>query len=83
MFLLIEININTDIIHHIISEIIQLDTISQIFHHFTISIHSAITQAQINHPIIEFVVDIGALKNVATFIHNAAQSKVSNIIAIN
>jgi hypothetical protein len=73
----------TDITHQIISDIIQLATISHILSQYTIDAHSATNHAHINHHIIEFVVEIGALKKVAIFNHNAAHNKVESIININ
>jgi len=69
--------------HHIKIATTQAEATAQTFHQFTIHNQADVIQAQIKPQKIECVIDTGALKNVAIFTHNAAQSIVESIIAIN
>jgi len=69
--------------HHISGDIIQEATIAHTFDHVTIANHLAVIHAHINQPIIEWVADTGALKNVAIFIQREAHNRVASIIARN
>jgi len=56
---------------------------AQTFDHVTIANHLAVIQAHNNQPIIDWVVDTGALKKVAIFIQRDAHNRVANIMAKN